>query len=129
MYGSIPGFPVLFHVIICLSICQTTVLITVAYRKSWDQVMWILPYFLLQNCFGRRTVSKQLVSFYKILLELFLENTVNLYIKLERLNFFIVERLSILIVSHSLQKYDVSLHYLPLISLNNILSFFRVWLC
>lgn len=47
--GSIPGFPMLFHLFICLSMCQTTTLVTIAHEI---RLMWILHYFLLQNCFG-----------------------------------------------------------------------------
>ena len=47
------------------------------------------------------------------MLGLFIENTVNLYIKLERSN--------ILTVNIFLQKHDTPLHYLPLWPLNNIL--------
>lgn len=129
MYGSIPGFPVLFHVFIYLSICQTTVLITVAYRKSWDPVMWILHYFLLQNCFGRRTVSKHFVSFYTILLELFLENTVNLYIKLERLNFFYCWEIKHLnSESFSPKIWCISLSF-TFNFFQQYFVIFRVWLC
>ena len=130
MRGSIPGFPVLFHLFICLSICQTTVSwLLIAHRKSWNQVMWILHHFLLENFFGysrpfafpytfQISVSVSTKLCWKKNLENFFlqnyvgkiifmfKNTVNLYIKLERLNIFIV--------SLSLWELDVPLHYLSL---------------
>lgn len=123
MCGSIPGFPVWFHLFICPSICQTTVSwLLIAHRKSWNQVMWILHHFLLQNFFDcsrpfafpytfqiSMSVSTKL-CWKKNLENFFLQNyvgkiifmfknTVDLYIKLERLNIFIV--------SLSLWEFDV----------------------
>lgn len=96
--GSIPRYPMLFHFFICLSICQTTISITVKFIEVVKLLMWTLHHFLLQNCFVYSRPAFSYTSQISLsalsMLELFIKNTGNLYIKLERINILIVNYFS-----------------------------------